>query len=227
MFTGHYGVAFGGKAISKTVPLWLLFIAVQWMDIWWSILVSFGIEKLRVIPHFTQSNSLDLYYMPYTHGLLGALALSTLLGLLAQLFLRGTWNEIFLVVAGAVFSHWLLDVVVHVPDMPLVGDSMKIGLGLWRHVWIGIPLEIATLLGGAWAYAHYAPSQRRNGDRWLWTYVATMVAIQIFTTFGGAPTSQMGTAWTALAMYLVFAAFAGLVDHARGTGTVKWRTATN
>ena len=80
MFIGHYGPAFGLKTLCKPVPLWVLFIAVQWLDVVWSVLVFAGVEKLRIVPGFTQGSALDLYYMPYTHGLGGALALSLLLG---------------------------------------------------------------------------------------------------------------------------------------------------
>ena len=72
MFVGHYGVAFGAKPLTPTVPLWVYFIAVQWLDVVWSILVLLGIEKLHIVPGFTEANALDLYYMPYTHGLPGA-----------------------------------------------------------------------------------------------------------------------------------------------------------
>ena len=80
MFIGHYGPAFGLKPLCKPVPLWLLFIAVQWLDVGWALLVLGGIEKLRIVPGFTEGSPLDLYYMPYTHGLAGALLLSLLLG---------------------------------------------------------------------------------------------------------------------------------------------------
>src|SRR5258706_14514485 len=80
MFIGHYGVAFAAKPVRKPVPLWLLFLAVQWLDVIWSVLVMLGIEKLRIVKGFTEANAMDLYYMPYTHGLLGAVALSVMLG---------------------------------------------------------------------------------------------------------------------------------------------------
>ena len=73
MFTGHYSVSFAGRAAEKRIPLWLLFIAVQFIDVLWSIFVLLGIEKVRIVPGITASNALDLYYMPYTHSLLGAL----------------------------------------------------------------------------------------------------------------------------------------------------------
>jgi hypothetical protein len=73
MFVGHYGPALAAKAVKKTIPLWLLFLAVQLLDVFWSILVLLGIEKVRVVPGITVANPLDLYYMPYTHSLLAAI----------------------------------------------------------------------------------------------------------------------------------------------------------
>ena len=54
MFVGHYGVAFGAKPLTPVVPLWVYFIAVQWLDVVWSILVLLGIEKLHIVPGFTK-----------------------------------------------------------------------------------------------------------------------------------------------------------------------------
>jgi hypothetical protein len=78
MFVGHYGVSFAAKPVGNRVPLWVWFIAVQWLDVIWSVLVLTGIEKLRIVPGFTEANALDLYYMPYTHGLPGSIVLSHL-----------------------------------------------------------------------------------------------------------------------------------------------------
>ena len=74
MFVGHYGPSFAIKSIQPHIPLWLLFIAVQLLDVGWSVLVFLGVEKVRIVPGITASNPLDLYYMPYTHSLVAALA---------------------------------------------------------------------------------------------------------------------------------------------------------
>ena len=122
MFIGHYGVSYAAKAVNKQIPLWLLFIAVQLVDVAWAILVPLGIEKLRIVPGITATNPLDLYYMPYTHSLVGA-ALWSLLAYGAYRLWAGQGNarpnRAALIVALAVFSHWLLDLIVHRPDLPL------------------------------------------------------------------------------------------------------------
>jgi len=108
MFVGHYGVSFAAKPVAPRVPLWVWFIAVQWLDVVWSVLVLAGIEQLRIVPGFTQANALDLYYMPYTHGLPGSLALSLAFGAIVALFVRERRAMTMLLVAAASFSHWIL-----------------------------------------------------------------------------------------------------------------------
>lgn len=223
MFVGHYGVSFAAKVPEKRLPLWLLFLAVQWLDVVWSALVMLDVEKLRIVNGLTQGSPLDLYYMPYTHSLLGALALSAALGAVGVLFVKERRTALFAVLAGAVFSHWLLDLVVHVEDLPLWGNSFKVGFGLWRNLWISFPLEIASLIAGAALYARAVPSRNPRGDIWLWGFVAAMVAVQAVGSFGPAPESGLAEAQTALLFYLVLAALAGLVDWVRGREPLRHR----
>src|SRR6266516_1560063 len=72
MFVGHYGVSFAAKKADPSIPLWVLFIAVQLLDVFWAPFILLGIEKVRIVPSITPSNPLNLYYMPYTHSLLAA-----------------------------------------------------------------------------------------------------------------------------------------------------------
>ena len=86
----------------------VVFIASQWMDVVWSILVLLGIERLRIVPGFTEANALDLYYMPYTHSLPGWIVLSLLFGAIVALFTSGDRAATILLVAAVSFSHWIL-----------------------------------------------------------------------------------------------------------------------
>src|SRR5476649_2749608 len=152
MFVGHYGPSFEAKSADPSVPLWVLFIAVQFLDVLWAPLVLLGIEKVHIVPHFTASNALDLYYMPYTHGLLTALLWSAFAGVLYHVVAQPSRRHAGVLVGLAVFSHWILDVIVHVPDLPLYGNSAKVGLGLWNAPALAFGLESAVLLGGMWLY---------------------------------------------------------------------------
>jgi len=213
MFIGHYGPAFGGKAALRQIPLWVLFIAVQWMDVVWSVFVLAGVEKVRIVPGLMQGSPLDLYYMPYTHGLAGALILSAILGGIVAIFMRENKRAVFTVVAACVFSHWLLDLVVHKPDL-WIYDDVKLGFGLWRWIWISLPLELITLFVGAWFYVRYVPA-RAYGNLVLWIFVALMTALEVYGAFGPAPGSPQAEAQTALLAYGVLALLAGLVDLTR------------
>ncbi len=212
MFIGHYGPALAAKPVQPRIPLWLLFIAVQWMDVCWSILVLLGVEKLRIVPGFTEGSSLDLYFMPYTHGLLGAAVLALTFGIICALFFRERRALTIAVLAGAVFSHWLLDLVVHVPDLPLIGDRMKVGFGLWRHVAISLPLEIVILFAGAWIYDRSQPGNK--GRIVFWLFVVAMAAVQAGTQFMVVRSGQE-EAIAALVAYLLLAALAGGVEAVR------------
>ena len=213
MFIGHYGPAFGAKAAVRRVPLWVYFVAVQWLDVWWSVFVLTGIEKVKIVPGFLAASNLDLYYMPYTHGLFGALILSALLGIIVALFFREQRRAVFLAVALAAFSHWILDLVVHAPDL-WIYDGVKLGFGLWRWLWISLPLELALLVLGAWIYTNYVPA-RRGGNIWLWIFVVAMGAVEIYVVFGSGPATPAAEAETALAAYAALALLAGVVDLTR------------
>jgi hypothetical protein len=213
MFIGHYGPAFGAKAAVRRVPLWVYFIAVQWLDVIWSTLVLLGIEKVRIVPGFTQGSTLDLYFMPYTHGLIGATMISLVFGGVVSLFFRQQKLAVFAATALAVFSHWLLDLVVHMPDLWIWGD-LKLGFGLWRWLWISLPLELLSLFVGAWLYARFVPAKSR-GNAWLWLSVAAMAAVELYGVFGPPPASPAAEAQTALIAYGALALLAGLVDLSR------------
>src|SRR5690242_6177777 len=126
MFVGHYGPGFAIKAVRPAITLWLLFIAVQLVDVAWSMLILLGIEKARIVPGITASNPFDLYYMPYTHSLAAAILWSVAAGALSKVLLGlRKWSSAAWI-GAAVFSHWVLDWLVHRPDLPLYGDTMKV-----------------------------------------------------------------------------------------------------
>lgn len=215
MFVGHYGPALAIRAQRPELPLWLLFLAVQLVDIAWAVLVIAGVEKLRIVPGFTAVNALDLYYMPYTHGLLTAAAWAACAGLLARFaFGRRSWASAAWV-AAAVFSHWLVDLAVHRPDLPLYGDSAKVGLGLWNHFLPALLLETLVLLAGlAW---YLARSRPRNavGRHGPWLFAIALLALQWAMPFTPPPPSAAAVASSGLVAYLLFAVVAAALDRQR------------
>src|SRR5712691_5964003 len=100
MFVGHYGVSFAAKSSATSIPLWVLFIAVQLLDVAWAPFVLLGVEKVRIVPGITASNPLDLYYMPYTHSLVAALLWSAGAFVIYRFAMRGGDTAAALVVGG-------------------------------------------------------------------------------------------------------------------------------
>src|SRR5450432_2333742 len=113
VFIGHYGVSLAAKRWAPDLSLGVLFMAVQTLDLLFSGFGMTGIEKMYIVPGFTAYNSYDLYFMPYSHSLLGAFGWSLLVALLARWVLGRAGATAALVLGLCVFSHWLLDVPMH------------------------------------------------------------------------------------------------------------------
>jgi hypothetical protein len=215
MFVGHYGPAFAAKAAKDTIPLWVAFIAVQLVDIVWAILILLGVEKARIVPGFTPTNPFDLYYMPYTHSLVGALLWSSAGALVYRLWRkRESWSTAA-VVGAMVFSHWVLDLLMHRPDLPLYGESFKLGLGLWNYRAFAFLLELAMLFGGICLYLNTTAPVSRTGRYAMVAFGIAMMAVQAVTFFGPPPASADELAITALVFYFAFAGVAYWLEKQR------------
>jgi hypothetical protein len=207
LFVGHYSASFAGKSAENHIPLWVLFLTVQWIDVLWGIFVLLGIEKVRIVPGITVSNALDLYYMPFTHSLAGALGWSAFAYVMCQLVPRLRGARTGMIVAAAVFSHWILDLIVHRPDLALYGSVYKMGFGLWNYRAAAL-LEIALLVAGAALLYRKVVYKRR-----LVGFVIFMAALQVFATFFfPPPPSDHAAALTALGSYAFLTVIAWWVE---------------
>lgn len=216
MFVGHYGPSYAAKSFDQRVPLWVLFLAVQFLDVLWGTFVLLGIERVRIVPGITATNPLDLYYMPYTHSLIGAIGWSIVAALLYRAFRKGSESGAGPLIVGiAVFSHWILDLLVHIPDLPLIGNRYKVGFGLWNHPAISFSLEAAFLFGGLWLYLRTSRLEKPGGTVGFILFGFLLLAIQAMTFFGAPPTSPSSAAVTALVAYAVIAAAAGWLERRR------------
>lgn len=218
MFVGHYSVAFAVKSERNKIPLWVLFVAVQLLDFLWAPFVLLGIEKVRIVPGITATSPLDLYYMPYTHSLIGALFWAGLAALVYKIASGAKASRTAaLLVAFAVFSHWILDLIVHRPDLAIYDDTLKVGFGLWNYKGLEFGLEIAILIGGIVLYLkrNAVPSFARSVG--IIIFGVVMILIQTGNTFvGRPPSSDHAIAITALIFYTLFAGIAFLLEKRRG-----------
>ena len=208
MFVGHYSVSFAARARGFAIPLWVLFIAVQLLDVVWAPLVLLGVEKVRIVPGITASNPLDLYYMPYTHSLLAAILWSVAAAVAYRFAVPSAGRTAPFVIGVAVFSHWVLDFVVHRPDLPVYDDAAKVGLGLWNYPVAAFGVESLLLFGGMWLYL----AGHRKRVTLIVLFGLVMLAIQAYVFFGPPPASDKAAAVTALAAYAIFAAVIRLLE---------------
>lgn len=213
MFVGHYGPA--GAAAHKRIKLWHAFFAVQFLDILWAPFVLLGVEKLRIVPHFTEANHLDLFYMPFTHSLPMAVFWSVVLAAIYRLLRQGAGWGGALLIGALVFSHWILDFAVHRPDLELWIGGPKIGLGLWEHRNLSFGAEIGLFLAGMATYLLRSRALGVVGRVLPIVLIVVAIAAQIFGNWGPPPPSPEAAAWSAIIAYGLFTIFAAVLDKTR------------
>ena len=216
MFVGHYSVAFAGRTEQNKIPLWVLLVAVQFLDYIWATLVLLGIEKLRVIKGFTAGSMLDSYFHPYSHSLIAAVLWSAAAALCYKLLCRwighGYTKCAGLIVGVAVFSHWILDLVAHPRDLPIYDNTAKVGFGLSNYRAPEFALEIGLLAFGIGLYLarNVMPAIRKG------TVIAFGIAlfvVQIGDTYvPRTPLSDKATAMGVWIFYTLFVLIALVVE---------------
>lgn len=211
MFVGHYAAALAAKAAEPRAPLWTLVAGAQLIDIGWSALVIAGIERGHIDPALPGS-PLVLEYMPFTHSLPAVVAWSLAAALLAKYLLRLAWRPAIMI-GAVVFSHWLLDLLVHRPDLELYPQGPKAGFALWDLPVAEQAVEIGliAIAGVFWA------AQRTRASRSAWSaaaFIALLVFVQITEMLMPhvAADSVAGTGPMALGVYVVLAIVAVFLD---------------
>jgi hypothetical protein len=185
VFLGHFALGFAAKRTAPYTSLGTLFAASQLPDLLWPVFVLAGAEQVRIAPGATAFTPLDFTSYPWSHSLLLVAAWGLLFG---GLYWFGTRNGRAAVVLGLlVVSHWVLDVVTHRPDMPLVPHGPEVGLGLWNSVPATIVVEGAMFAAGVWVYAHGTRPLTKTGRWALVSLVAFLSAIYVGNMAGPPP----------------------------------------
>ena len=215
MFIGHFGVGFAAKRVVPRVSLGTAFLAAQWLDLLWPTFLLLGMESVRIAPGATAVTPLIFDHYPISHSLLAVICWGLALGA-AYAFAKGDLGGAA-VVAALVVSHWLLDAIVHVPDLPLMpGASPMVGLGLWQSKAATLAVEIPIFAAGVWLYARATRAKDKAGSYGLMGLVAFLALIHLGNLFGGPPPSATAIAWVGQAQWLLVA-WAYWVDAHRDT----------
>jgi hypothetical protein len=220
MFVGHYSVAFAARTERNKIPLWVLFVAVQFLDYIWATLVLLGIEKLRVIKGFTAGSMLDSYFHPYSHSLIAAILWSVVAAIAYKTVCsrHGCLYRKYaaLIVGLAVFSHWVLDLIAHPRDLAIYDDTCKVGFGLWNYRDPEFALEIALLGVGIMLYLtrNAMPAIRKGA---VIAFGVALVVIQVGDTYVPRnPLTDKATAMGVWIFYTLFVVVAFLIEKVGG-----------
>lgn len=216
MFIGHYGVALALKRAEPRLSLGTLFLAVQLVDLLWGFTILLEWERARIAPGWTAATPIQFISYPITHSLVAG----ALWGLAAAAAYyswptRNTWHHAraAAVVAAAVLSHWFLDVIVHVPDLPLASDAgQKYGLGVWRSIPATLAVELLIFGAGVAVYATYMRGRGKLHVTRLAILAAVLVIIEVANVLGPPPPSMTAVAVAAIAASVVFPLAAAWVD---------------
>jgi hypothetical protein len=221
MFIGHFAVGLAAKRTVPKISLGTTFLACQFADLLWPVLVIMGIERVSVDHLATTFTPLNFEHYPWSHSL----GMSLIWALCFFLLLKAL--KFSYVEAGAlglvVFSHWILDVITHRPDVPIwFGYGPRLGLGLWNSASGTLIIELAMFAIGVWLYVSSTKSNNKKGTWGFWGLIAFLLVAYFLNAFGPKPpmeTPGVQIAVPALAFSLLVA-WAYWIDRNR-TAVVK------
>jgi membrane-bound metal-dependent hydrolase YbcI (DUF457 family) len=204
MFIGHFGVGLAAKKIDNKPSLGTLFVASQFIDLLWPIFLILGLEKVKIDPGNTAFTPLDFIYYPFSHSFFGVLIWSVLFGLVYYLIRKNLKSSI--VIGSLVMSHWILDLITHRPDLPLLPWSeIKVGLGLWNHVILTLIIELIIFAIGIYLYIRATKATNKKGTIGLWSLLIFLILVYFMNVFGDPPPSEGPIAYVGLTMWLLVA----------------------
>lgn len=224
MFLGHYGVAYALKRAEPRVSLGTLFLSVVLVDTLWGVFLLTGWEQARIFPALTPVTPIEFINYPLSHSLVAAFAWAFLAAAIVYTWptrdtSRHHWLKA-LIVGIAVAAHWFLDLVVHLPDLPLVGnESTRVGLGLWRSLPGTLAVELFVFLAGFLVYLRWRRTRGRARIGRIGFLAALLVGLYAASVMGPLPPNIQTVAVVDILGTLTLAALAAWAD--RSTPKVK------
>jgi len=146
LFVGHYAIAFVLIFLFPQVPVWVPLVGVSFPDLLWGALVLLGREEVSVSRDSPLQKSIVFKKYPYSHSLVLTGGISIVAGGLLSVVLGSLVALLVFVLASS--SHWLLDTVVHLADLPVLGfdGDRKVGLGLWKWGRVAFLTELTLFI---------------------------------------------------------------------------------
>jgi len=213
MFIGHFALGMAAKKVEPSVSLGTLFLAAQFLDLLWPSLLLMDIEHVSIEPGISKVTPLAFIDYPISHSLLAVLGWSLAFAAIYYLITKNKRASVLL--GSLVLSHWILDAIVHIPDLPLYpGESPKVGLGLWNSVPLTIITEGIIFAAGVLLYINTRNMLGQKVSGWFWSLVAFLLIIHIMNLVGPPPPSVSAIAWAGHLQWL-FIPWAWLADRNR------------
>ena len=200
MFIGHFAVGLASKRAAPKASLGVLMIAPNLLDLLWPGFVLLGWERVRIDPGNTAFTPLDFVNYPISHSLLTACGWGILFA--AIYWMRSHYRRGAIVLGFGVVSHWILDFLVHRPDLPLYPGGPRVGLGLWNSVPAAVAVELALYAAGAWLYLSTTRSRDRTGSYSLGAFLLFGLLVYVANAAGPPPPNARAVAIGALAIWL-------------------------
>lgn len=200
MFIGHLAGAELLHTLVPDVPAYVSLIGVGFPDLLWGVTILAGVETVKMGTSPLQRD-IEFTRYPISHSLV----LTNLIALIpaAGFGLALGWQAAFVFVLASI-SHWLLDVIVHKRDLPVLGfgPDIKVGLGLWRWSRTSFFVEYAIVVAATMIFEPPA--------KWLWILVAALVLhlANINSFFGFTRSNPMSTRGYAVLAWVGFVALA-------------------
>lgn len=212
MFIGHDAVAFAGKDASRRTSLGTLFLAANWLDLVWPLFLILGIEHVRIRGGSNPFLVLDFYDYPWTHSLVMSIVWSVAFGVVYWLVTKYARGAI--VCGVLVFSHWVLDFVTHIPDLPLVPGGRTVGLQLWKSVPGTLIVELVLFAFGVYWYVRTTKPRDGIGTFALIALIIFLLIAYAANFMGPPPPDPKVIGWVGLAAWL-FPLWAWWIDRHR------------
>ena len=202
MFLGHYAVGLASKKFAPRTSLGALIAAPILLDLLWPIFLLTGLESVSIETASNPFLRLHFDSYPISHGLVAVIAWATLFASIYFGLVRYLAGAI--VIWIGVVSHWLLDYIVHRPDLPLSATSNRLlGLGLWNYRWQAIAVELLLLMLGVWVYVRETRAKDKIGSYGFAAFVVLLVAAYAGVAFGPPPSSVKKLAIVTLVSWLL------------------------
>lgn len=204
MFLGHFAVGLAAKKFTPYTSLGTLLLSAQLLDLIWPTLLLMGTERVLIAPGDTAVTPLHFVSYPWSHSLVMAAVWAALLAGLYMLIRRYPRGAI--AACGLVLSHWVLDLITHRPDLPLlpIGGPV-VGLGLWHSLPATVAVEGLMFALGLYLYKTNTEPVDAVGSYAFVAFAISLIGIYAASVLGPPPPDETTVAYIGHAQWVLVA----------------------